>query len=146
MKGLTLSFWGNVPDLNTSDSFDFCFCGSLPLRILVHFKFFPSLRVLAASYLVQILFLTYVPFIYTQHEDKKKGKDSKRFEKHSKLDQKRTSMKEVFGTIVKKKDDEILMQIEEIEELKRQVEVNTFAVSMSFQNLCMYICTQPDLV
>ena len=85
-------------------------------------------------------------FIYTQHEDKKKSKDSKLFKKHRKLDQKRASLKEVFGVIVKKKDDEILTQIEEIEELKQQVEVNTFAVSMSFQNLCMYICTQPGLV
>ena len=59
-------------------------------------------------------------------------KEKKLFGKHSKMDQKRTSLKEAFGTILKKKDNEILMQTDEIEELRRQVEVNAFVVSVNF--------------
>lgn len=59
--------------------------------------------------------------MYTQHAYMRKEKEL--FEKLSKMDR-RTSLKEAFGTIVRKKDDEILMQIDEIKKLRQQVEVN----------------------
>ena len=46
-----------------------------------------------------------------------------------------------------RKDHEILRQMDEIKEMRRQVEVKAFAVFVNFENLCMTcIYTQPGLV